>query len=89
MDWTTDAGKFLVAQGLLGIAVLALSAVAIVLWRALLKEQTANDHKDAKLVETLIAWREDTRQTGAAMASLLDKTVIIAEALQANRSTRR
>lgn len=91
MDWTSDAAKLLLSQGLLGLAVLVLGAVTVVLWRALLREQDASDAKDAKLVETLTAWREDTKQTASAMASLLDKTVVIAEALRtaSNRGTRR
>lgn len=83
MDWTSDAAKYLIAQGLLGVAVVALAVVVFFLWREL-------QSKDSKLIETLTAWREDTKQTSSAMASLLDKTVIIAEALRdaAGRGTR-
>lgn len=75
MDWTSDAAKYLLAQGLLGLAVLVLGVVVYFLWREL-------QDKDDKLLETLTAWREDTKQTASAMASLLDKTVVIAEALR-------
>lgn len=90
MDWTSDAAKQLIAQGVLGIAVLVLGVTVFVLWQALQKAQGLNDAKDDKLIETLTSWREDTKQTASAMASLLDKTVIIAEALRdASKGPRR
>lgn len=82
MDWTSDAAKLLLSQGLLGMAVLVLGVVVFFLWREL-------QSKDDKLVETLTLWREDTKQSAAAMASLLDKTVLIAEAFRDGRGTRR
>lgn len=75
MDWTSDAARFLIAQGVLGLAVLVLGVAVFFLWREL-------QAKDDKLVETLTAWREDTKQTSTAMASLLDKAAIIAEVLR-------
>lgn len=81
MDWTSEAGKLLLSQGLLGLAVLVLGSVVFFLWRAL-------EAKDAKLIETLTAWREDTKATSTVMAALLDKTAVIAEALK-NKGTRR
>jgi hypothetical protein len=81
VDWTSDAAKLLISQGLLGLAVLVLGAVVFFLWRAL-------EAKDTKLIETLTAWREDTKSTGLAMAALLDKTTIIAEALRDKGSRR-
>lgn len=81
MEWTSDAAKLLLSQGLLGLAVLVLGTIAVFLWRAL-------QVKDAKLIETLVAWREDTKATSTVMAALLDKTAVIAEALK-DKGTRR
>ncbi len=81
MDWTSEASKLLLSQGLLGLAVLVLGVVVFFLWRAL-------QAKDAHLIATLTAWREDTKATSTVMAALLDKTAVIAEAMK-NKGTRR
>lgn len=82
MDWTSDAAKLLLSQGLLGMAVLVLGVVVFFLWREL-------QSKDDKLVETLTLWREDTKQSATLMASLVDKAALIAEAFRDGRGTRR
>lgn len=81
MDWTTDAAKALIAQGVLGMAVLGLVVVVFFLWRAL-------EAKDAKLIETLVLWKDDTKASTEALASVIDKTAVIAEALK-DRGQRR
>ncbi len=82
MDFTSDAAKYLLTQGVLGLAVLVLGVVVFFLWRELQKTQALNDAKDEKLVETLTLWREDTKATNEKIAAFLDKSVVIASALQ-------